>query len=107
MEALELDVEQIRVLKNKAYEWRGKINKRHNRTNYFKTNSAIKRFKRFLKSEKEKFIPNKSEILLTMVWFLRCPPQNEVEKAIYMLIGLIYKLHKSKLSNLAPKEKNP
>ena len=100
METLELDLKHVKVLLKKAYEWRGKINKRHNRLDYFKTNHAIRRFKRFTKKPEEKFLPNKNEILQTIVWFLRCPPHDDAEKLIFTLISLIYKLHKGKLSNL-------
>jgi len=101
MEALELELKHIKVLLKKAYEWRAKINKRNNRTFFFKTNDAIKRFKRYKENPQGLFLPNKNEILLTITWFLRCPPRNENEKIVFTLISLIYKLHKSKLSNLS------
>ncbi len=103
MDTLELDAQQVRILKEKAYEWRGKINKRHNRGDYFKTNHAIRRFKRYLKGEQEQgFIPNKTEILLTITWFMRCPSQNDDERLVCTFVGLIYKLHRGKLSNINP-----
>lgn len=103
MEALELDIKHVRVLIKKAYEWRSKINKRHNRLDYFKTNNAIRRFKRYIKNSEYKFVPNRNEILLTIIWFSRCLPHDDVEKLTFILIGLIYKLHKAKLANLKNK----
>lgn len=100
MEVLELEFKHIKVLVKKAYEWRAKVNKRNNRLDFFKTQNALKRFRRFLKNPRDKFIPNKNEILLTIVWFTRCPSHTDAEKAVFTFISLIYKLHKSKLSNL-------
>lgn len=100
MDALELDIKQVKILLKKAYEWRAKINKRNNRLDFFKTQHAIRRLRKFLKTTEPKFAPNKNEILLTIVWFLRCPPHNDNEKLVFTLISLIYKLHRSKLSNL-------
>jgi hypothetical protein len=99
MEALELKFKHIKILIKKAYEWRSKVNKRHNRLDFFKTQHAIKRFRRYIKSHEDKFVPNKNEILLIIIWFLRCPPHNDDEKLIFILVSLIYKLHKAKLSN--------
>lgn len=101
MEALELKLKHVKVLLDKAYEWRAKINKRHNRTDYFRTQKAIRRFKRFKKAAEGLFLPNKSEMLLTITWFMRCPPRDDDERLVFTLISLIYKLHKSKLSNLS------
>lgn len=103
MEALELELKHVKVLLKKAYEWRYKVNKRNHRVDYFKTQHAIRRFKRFIKHPEDKFLPNKNEILLTITWFLRCPPHNDAEKLVFTLISLVYKLHKSKLKNLMPK----
>lgn len=103
METLELELKHVKVLLKKAYEWRAKINKRHNRGEFFKTQKAIKRFRRFVKHPTEIFLPNKNEILLTIVWFLRCPSHDDSEKMVFTLISLVYKLHKSKLSNLQKK----
>jgi hypothetical protein len=100
MDALELQIKHVKALLKKAYEYRAKINKRNNRLYFFKTQHAIRRFKRFLKSQAPIFTPNKNEILLTMAWFLRCPSQNDNEKLVFTLVSLIYKLHKFKLSNL-------
>lgn len=103
MEALELELKHVKVLLKKAYEWRNKVNKRNHRIDFFKTQHAIKRLKRYKKNPIDKFLPNKNEILLTIVWFLRCPPHDDAERLVFTLISLIYKLHKSKLSNLVPK----
>jgi hypothetical protein len=103
MESLELELKYVQVLIKKAYEWRRKINRRNHRLNFFKTNHAIRRFKNYIKHPELKFAPNKNEILLTMVWFLRCPPHDEFEKLVFTLISLVYKLHRAKLSNLIAK----
>jgi len=103
MEALELDPKHVKVLIRKAYEWRAKVNRRNHRLDFFKTQHAVRRFKRYLKNPEKKFLPNKNEILLTIVWFLRCPPHNDTEKLVFTLISLIYKLHRAKLSNLKSK----
>lgn len=100
MEALELELKHVKVLLKKAYEWRAKINKRQNRGSYFKTQKAIRRLKRFIKNPIDVFIPNKNEILLTISWFLRCPPHNMKESSVFTLVSLVYKLHRSKLDNL-------
>jgi hypothetical protein len=101
METLELDIKQVRILKKKAYEWRAKINKRNNRLDYFKTTHAIERFKQYIKSDQEKkFIPNKTEILQAISWFMRCPARDDNEKMVFTLIGLTYKLHRYKLTNI-------
>lgn len=103
-EFLELDNKQVKILLQKAYEWRGKINKRSNRLNVFKTTHAIRRFKQYLKLETNNiFIPNKNEVLLTMAWFRRCPAQNDDERLIFTLVVLVYKLHKNKLENIKNK----
>ena len=100
MEALELDLKHVKVLIRKAYEWRAKVNKRNNRLDFFKTNHAIRRFKRYIKDHETPFTPNRNEILLTIIWFLRCPPHDEEQKLVFTLISLTYKLHRYKLSNL-------
>jgi hypothetical protein len=100
-ETIKLDLTHIKTLLKKAYEWRAKINKRHNRAHYLKTQKAIERFKKYKLNDKdEQFKPNKSEILLTLIWFERCPPINDDEMMVYTLIGLIYKLHRARLANL-------
>lgn len=97
---LELDKKQVKTLLKKAYEWLGKINKRHNRNNYFRTNRAIDRFKAFLNRDtSDKFVPNKTEILIVFTWFLRCPAKGGDEKDVFMYVGIIYNLHKAKLKN--------
>lgn len=103
MDALELDIKHVKTLIGKAYEWRGKVNKRHNRLDFFKTQHAIRRLKRYLKAPGGKFSPNKNEILLAITWFLRCPPHDDDEKLVFTLISLVYKLHKGKLTNLKRK----
>jgi len=99
-DALELDLKHVKILAKKAYEWRAKINKRDNRLDCFKTQHALRRFKRYIKEPEGKFTPNKNEILLTITWFMRCQPHNEPERLVFTLISLIYKLHRAKLSNL-------
>lgn len=101
---LELNAFQVKILIKKAYEWRGKINKRNKRVDYFKTSHAIERFKTYLNGDmKNNYLPNKNEILLTITWFARCPYRNDEEKVIFTLIGLIYKLHSGKLINTKKK----
>lgn len=104
MGILELNIRHTQVLLKKAYEWNAKANKRHNRVESFKTKHAIKRLKNYKKQYKLNrallFIPNKTEILLIMDWYIRCPPKNKEEKLVFMIISLVYKLHKNKLLNL-------
>lgn len=62
MEVLELKPEYVRTLMKKAYEWRSKINKRNNRLDYFKTNHAINRFKKFMASSEKTLLLTKMRL---------------------------------------------